>query len=165
MKRLIALSLMVLAGCGSERGGGRDYITDLTDTIRHADRIVVTEHSSPLDFMTPESTEFPQKDEIVYGTRELTSSQKAHFLRVIEKLDPTTKDAFAACVPVVHHSIHFFAHEKLLSTMDVCFECGDVAWQGSKATPPWSLQSGLAVVVKDIGFQPERDWAALARAQ
>jgi hypothetical protein len=163
MKTIAVVLLLILSACSSERGGGRDYLDDLSAMIRASDRIIVTEHSSPLDAVDPDSLAFllPEGG-VVYGTRELSHAQRRMFLATVESLDPTTQDAFAACAPVVHHTVRFYAGRRLMSAMGICFQCGQVLWRETKATPPWALYPGLASVMRQIGFQPERDWKALA---
>lgn len=174
MKKIAAVLLMAIAAAGCQaRAGiaaevqaddrdGREYITELSDAIQRADRIVVTEHSSQFDAYDVTSGKSLVPEEIVYGTRQLSSQQKALFLSTVEQLDPKTQDAFPACIFESHHTVMFYAGGKLESTMDICFQCGQVKWSATRTTPPWSLYSGLAAFIEGIGFQPERDWAALA---
>lgn len=157
----IFLAVFLIAGC--ERGGGRDYIHDLSAMIRHSDRIIVTEHSWEMDVFDPDTGKSLIPEEITYGARELTAAQKQMFLNTVENLDPKTQDAFSACVTEVHHTVSFFAHGRLVSSMGICFQCGEVVWDGTQATPPWSLYSGLESVVKQIGFEPKRNWFELAK--
>jgi hypothetical protein len=86
------------------------------------------------------------------------------FLDTVENLDPAPQTAFPACVPVVHHTIRFFKAHQLISTMDICFHCGQFSWDGTKADEPQALYSGLYAVVTHIGMHPERDWEALAKS-
>lgn len=174
MKKIAAVLLMAIAAAGCQaRAGtaaevqaddrdGREYIAELSDAIQRADRIVVTEHSSQFDAYDVTSGKSLVPEEIVYGTRQLGSQQKALFLSTVEQLDPKTQDAFPACIFESHHTVMFYAGGNLESTMDICFQCGQVKWSATRTTPPWSLYSGLAAFIEGIGFQPERDWAALA---
>jgi hypothetical protein len=179
MRVIIAPVLLVLAICscapksspadaltqftqGIDRNG-RVYLGALAETIQRSDRISVTEHSYQYDAYHTEAGKSLIPNEIVYGTRELDASRKAIFLSTVNALDPKTQDAFAACIFEPHHTVRFYTAGKLTSTMEICFECGQVEWDGTKATPPWSLPSGLATFIKDIGFSPDRDWAILAK--
>jgi hypothetical protein len=157
----IFLAAFLIAGC--EQGGGREYREALSAMVRNSDRIIVTEHSSSNDALDPKSLESLIPEDIVYGTRELSPAQKKMFLDTIERLDPKTQDEFLGCATEVHHTVSFFAHGKLMSTMGICFQCGEVLWDGTKATPPWSLYAALASVVTQIGLEPKRDWAELAK--
>jgi hypothetical protein len=159
----LALMLALLAVVSCESGGGREYIYDLSSTIRRSDRIVVTEHSSWGDAFDAESGKTRLSKEIVYRTRELSPAQQIMFVNTIESLDPTTQDWVVACVPEFHHTVHFYARGKPIGEMEICFKCGQVDWNGTRATPPGAIYSGLASVVRAIGFEPERDWAGLAR--
>ena len=159
----ILLAAFLMAGFEPQPNGGREYRDALSAMIRGSDRIIVTEHSWAYDLLEPNSMASLIPEEIVYGTRDLSPAQKAMFLNSIERLDPTTQDSFPGCVAEVHHTIRFFAHGSLVSRMDICFHCGQVDWDGTTATPPWSLYSALSFVVKQIGFEPERDWTELAK--
>jgi len=172
----IAVMLPILGGCSPrtneppkddglvhDHGGGTEYKEALLGLLSRTDRIVATEHSSEFDLYDPETGESGVPKTIIYGTHELTAAEIEYFTATIKSLDPTTQDAFAACVPEVHHTFRFYSGQRLIDTMDICFECGEVLWSGTGATPPWSLYSGLAKVVKHIGFTPDRDWPAVAR--
>lgn len=148
---------------GAERGGGLEYRQALAQLIRDADRIVATEHSNELDLYDFKASKSAIPGQIIYATRELSADQRKFFLRTIESLDPTTQDEFAGCVPVVHHTLNFYRRSELVDTVDICFECGQVEWSGTDATPPAALYSGLARVVKHIGLSPSRNWKQLAR--
>ena len=175
MRKITAALLLILASAGCQPRAetaalaqgddreGRAYITELSNMIRGSDRIVVTEHSFQDDAYDADSGKSLIPNDVIYGTRQLTSQQRELFLSTINQLDPKTQDAFPACIFEPHHTIRFYAGDKLKSTMDICFQCGQVEWDATSTTPPWSLYSGLATFIKDVGFQPERDWAALAR--
>lgn len=162
--------LLLLAACGdvnqldgTERGGGLEYRQAFAKLIRDADSIIATEHSSELDLYDFEASKSEIPEQIVYATRELSEAQRKFFLETIESLDPKTQDEFAACVPIVHHTFKFYQHDELVDTVDVCFQCGQVEWSGTEATPPSALYTGLAAVVEHIGLSPTRDWPLLAR--
>lgn len=179
MRKIIAPALLVLLVCSctpspsptgastrstqSEDQEGRAYQEALAETIHRSDRIVVTEHSFQYDAYDTDTGKSLIRNEIVYGTRELDASQADLLLSTVKGLDPKTQDAFPACIFAPHHTVRFYAASKLISTMEICFECGQVKWDATRATPPWSLYAGLATFIKGIGFSPERDWSALAK--
>ena len=179
MKKIIAPVLLVLVICGCAPKpspgsalsqstkdidqDGQAYLGALAEIIQRSDRISVTEHSYEYDAYDTEAGRSLIPDEVVYGTRELDASQEGLFLSTIQALDPKTQDAFAACIFEPHHTVRFYTAGKLTSTMKICFECGQVEWDATKTTPPWSLPSGLATFINGIGFSPDRDWAALAK--
>ena len=166
IRTALLLALLCIASCGSSDGSGdgRRYLNDLTTLIQRSEQIVFTEHSSGFDAFDEKNETSLVPDEIVYRTRELSPAQKKMFLRTMQNLDPKDQDAFPACVPEIHHTVRFYAGRKLISTMGICFECGQVDWDGTKArVPPQMLYSGLASVVNHIGLESERNWAALAR--
>ena len=175
MRNIAAILLMTIAAAGCQPHAetaasvqvndreGREYIAELSDMIQRADRIVVTEHSFKYDAYDTNSGKSLIPKDVIYGTHQLSSQQKDLFVYTIKNLDPKTQDTFPGCIFVPHHTVMFYAGGKLESTMDICFECGQVKWDATDTTPPWSLYSGLATFIKGVGFQPERDWAALAQ--
>lgn len=158
---LLFLAALLLGGCADTREGKR-YIQDLGNLIQRADRIELVEHSSEFDFASAKTGELRPAKERIYKRIVLTQPQQAGFQSVIGSLDPETQDIFPACIPVSHHRIEFFAGGKLIDSMEVCFECGQVEWRGSSATPPSSLYGGLQAFIVSVGMQPKRDWNSLA---
>ena len=157
--------LLVIALSACSRTGSSAYLTALEEAIRSADRIVITEHSSPFDTYDAGSGKPLATSELVYRTVELSNSQRSQFLSLVEGLDPKEQDALPACIFEGHHTIRFYAGAKLVSSLQVCFGCGQVEWPVTNATPPWSLVPGLEKVIRNAGLLPKRDWAELARAQ
>jgi len=157
----IATELRLLA-THDDGKGGRQYLDDLATLVRRADRIVVVEHSSPMDGDNDYARGLLERNEFVYGTRSLSPSQRRWFASTIEGLDARTQDVFPACIAEVHHTLLFYLRDKQISRLDVCFECGQVLWQGSRADPPWSIYPGLALVIDEVGLHPKRDWKKLA---
>ncbi len=115
-----------------------------------------------MDFLDSEKNEDIDVEEKSYKRVKLSKQQKDGFASSIRALDPTTQDAFPACIIEAHHRIEFFVNDKLIDAMEVCFACGQVEWRGSKQTPPWALYSGLESFISSIGMQAKRDWIALA---
>ena len=142
---------------------GAKYREALVALIRKSDRVVVTEHSDPLDLFDHVAKKSEIAEPIVYAEHELTVAQQELFATTIEGLDPKTQDAFSSCIPVVHHTFHFYSNNRLTDRIDVCFLCSQIMWPGVKVVPPWSLYSGLERVLVQFGFQPKRDWPTLAR--
>lgn len=141
---------------------GLEYRARLAETIRRSDRIVLTEHSCPLDAYDSGRGRSRIPDEVVYGRCEFSAALRDRFLSSIDGLDPQTQNAVTACIFEPHHTLRFYAGDALLSTMAICFKCSQVKWDGADVDPPWTLYPALAEVVKSAGFSPERDWTALA---
>lgn len=168
MKRWFPVLLFLItfaSGCGSDdpatAGDGHEYKLALIKTIEAADRIVVTEHSSPYDWEQP--NEAAQLPDIVYGTVEVPERARRRFLQNAYDLDETTQTLLPACITVVHHTIRFYRGNQLLSTMKICFKCGQVDWDGSSRLNPWGLIGTLSQFISRAGLTPRRDWKALAR--
>lgn len=162
---VVVVTMIACSGRNADEpaNDGAAYKRAMANLIRQSDRIVATEHSDQIDLPNEDAEKFGIHEQLIYGERELSAQQRTFFLATIESLDPKTQDAFAACVPAVRHSFRFYSGGRLVDTVDICFECGQVLWGGTRAVPPWSLYSGLAKVVEHVGFSPERDWPAVAR--
>jgi hypothetical protein len=159
-----------LVSGGTERNAstgssdGQRYMTALEESVRAADRIVVTEHSNVWDAFDGKN---PQSEvsyrPIVYATHPLSADERAAFLASVRAMDPKTQDAATACDFEPHHTIVFSRDGKTMSTLRVCFKCWQTEWDGSRATPPWALIPTLKKLVARVGMHEERDWAALAK--
>jgi hypothetical protein len=143
---------------------GRKYIAALVQAIRDADRIVVTEHSDPMDLFDGDAHESLIPDDVVYATRVLNAQQKSILIGILQGLDPATQDAFTACIPEQHHAIAFEGGKGPNTVMEICFQCGQIDWPGAVATQPWSLVGGLSTFVSTLGMQPKQDWSERAKA-
>lgn len=142
---------------------GRQYLAALIDEVRRADRIVVTEHSYAYDLVDVEAGKSLMPSEtIVYGTRTLNAAQKSQLIAQLQAVNPTTQDAFPACIFEGHHTLTFIRGSRTNTKMELCFGCGEIRWSGTNVAPPWALVSGLSTFITSIGFQPKRDWQMLA---
>ena len=141
---------------------GKHYLEALVAAIDSAERIVVTEHSSEYDGDDEKAREALRAEPVFYATKELSQAQRAAFRATIAKLDPAIPDAFAACIFEPHHTVTFFNANQQPSEMLICFECGDVRWEGTSSTAPESLIGGLGRLISSVGLPTHRDWRALA---
>jgi len=148
-------------GCPND---GREYRDALATAIARADRIEVTEHSDPWDDYDLDANRSRIGAEILYAAVKLDAAQKRLFLDTVRGLDPKTQDWANACMPVVHHTVRFYDKDIIQSTMQICFHCSQVFWDGIKRkTNPESIHAGLEQFVTAIGLRTERDWEALAQ--
>jgi hypothetical protein len=149
----------------SDSSEGRLYIKALVETVQKSDRIVITEHSNVDDILDPETQ--PQRPAgyipITYATHELSASERAKFLTSLNSIATKTQDAEPACIFEPHHTITFYRGKRKTSAMRICFQCGQVEWDGSRKTRPWSLIPALKNLVSGTGMEVERDWYTLAR--
>lgn len=143
---------------------GAEYKQALLASIRSATRIIVTEHSHPLDYryFSSDPTITLDTSEHVYARIALSNAQKHRFYVIASALDERTEDVFTLCIFVPHHTIQFYQGTKLQSTMDVCFHCGDISWDHFSKRPPSSMINGLRQFVREIGLKPKREWRILA---
>jgi hypothetical protein len=158
---LLTLVSCTLAACSTEGG---QYKAELVKTIQRADRIVVTEHSYEYDLFDSQHHISLMPDEVVYNRWELTGEQKNELLITVKDMSSSTQSEFSECIFEPHHTFLFYSDDKLLSTMEICFRCLEVEWDGSKLTPPGALYSGLGAFLRRIGSEPTRDWTAVAQA-
>jgi hypothetical protein len=153
-------------GLDQDSGEGGLYIAELAKEVQQSDRIVVTEHSNVDDMLDPETQ--PQRPAayipVIYATRELSDSQRKNFLDSIQKIEPRTQDAEPACIFEPHHTITFFREGKQTSAMRICFQCGQVQWDGTRNQRPWALAPTLKATISGLGMEAERDWRTLAKA-
>ena len=138
--------------------GGR-YLSDLLAAIRNADEITVTEHSSRVDFLRPERNPDDYKEK-VYQVVKVSPNDKLQLIEIVSMLETKTQNAFPACIFDPHHRIAFYSKGKLTSTMEVCFECGQIEWNGTGQTPPWSIYAGMKTFITEIGLHPKAEWWA-----
>jgi len=142
---------------------GPKYTGALLTAIQEADRIVVTEHSSPWDAYDVQANRSRIDTEIEYARVELTAEQRHRFSEILAKLDTKTQDWANGCMPEIHHTVRFYGKGAVASTMEICFTCDHVFWDAmEKVSPPGSIYDGLRKFVAAIGLHPKRDWTALA---
>ena len=137
------------------------YKAELLRLIRGARRIVIVEHSNPLDLGSVDGRAPAPRPERVYGVRTLNDEQRAYFLLRIGEVAPDLPTWSTACAFVDHHTIYFFEGTGDPVRMHICFHCGDVEWTGKSKAVPLDLIDALSDEVKANGLSPERDWRAL----
>lgn len=143
-------------------GQGARYLQALAESIAQADRIVVTEHSHSSDSYDPVLRRSLLERTVVYDSRELDQQRRLQFSESLAALDPATQDMFTMCAFVPHHTVTFYRDGEAASSMEICFECASVRWNGSGDTPPWSIYGVLREFITEIGMQPDREWRQLA---
>jgi hypothetical protein len=136
---------------------GGKYLRDLRAAIENADDITITEHSDKSYYITPDRGLEGYKEQ-VYAVVKISQSEKRGLIEMVNALDTTTQNAFPACIFDPHHRLAFHSKGKLASTMEVCFECGQIEWDGSTQTPPWAIYRGMKAFVAGIGLHPKADW-------
>ncbi|MFB9246304.1 hypothetical protein IV454_00690 [Massilia antarctica] len=148
-----------------ESGDGRQYVAALETALRSADRIVVSEHSNVDDVLDPDTQ--PQRPvgytPTIYISHELSAIERKNFLTAIRKMPAATQNGEPACVFEPHHTIAFYQGKVLTSTMRICFQCGQVEWNGTTKMRPSSLVPTIETVLSHFGMKAERDWPALAK--
>lgn len=130
--------------------------------IEGSSRIIVREHSDPIDFYEGGET-LPVVPEKTYVRKELSGLQKQRLASLIRSMSPVTQDAFPACIPEYHHSIAFIDKARRTRTMRICFRCGQLEFDGARTAPPPSIYTTLGIFIHEIGMVGKRDWEKLAR--
>ena len=140
---------------------GASYKQSLEAAIMGAEQIVVEEHSATSDFHGIEGiTKTPTYR---YAKRVLTLEQKARLLANVRAMHPSTRTLFTRCTFVPHHTISFSSAGQTTSRIKICYQCGDVKWNGSSATEPANILSALTPTIQAVGMQTSRDWKRLAQ--
>lgn len=139
------------------------YKLDLLHAIAISDKIILKEHSYPFDAWDESTDKSFIPENIIYRSKEIKAGDKKKLLQIINGLDKEIQRKQSLCLFEPHHSIDFFENGKISSTMEICFSCNQIDWNGSKAKPPLSIYPGLEGFIKYIGFEPKRDWAAEAK--
>lgn len=144
---------------------GSLYIRALVEAVQDSQRIVISEHSH-VDDVLDQLTQ-PQRPAgyipIIYSTHELSASERVGLLMSLLNMSGKTQDAESACMFEPHHTITFFYGQSRSSAMRICFQCGQVEWDGTSSMRPWALVPALNTLVIGVGMRPQRDWRALAR--
>lgn len=163
MAATFAVPQQVIASSGEAKpvnkfkSSGARYLRDLSRAIQNADEITITEHSSLWDYYRPGTRREDYKEKI-YGFVKLTPEQKTKLFKDVSGMSSETQNAFASCIFEPHHRIAFYRGGHLKSAMEICFKCGQVEWNGSTQTQPWSLYEGMSRFISDIGLRPSADW-------
>ncbi|MBX3741740.1 MAG: hypothetical protein KF712_12160 [Akkermansiaceae bacterium] len=140
------------------------YRDQLADAIRGADTVRIIEQSHPMDFLGPERKAAFRKPRRIYRQADLPPAAASFLESSIRSLDARTEDNRTRCAFLDHHIIQFRNKGNTTSTLRICFQCGDITWDGSDRLPPKQLLGTLRRFLISQGFQPERDWAKLAEA-
>ncbi|WP_256642995.1 hypothetical protein [Stenotrophomonas sp. 9(2022)] len=141
---------------------GQPMLDDLARVARDADRIVVVEHSYRYDTNEGINSDTPRAERR-YRDMVLANADKQPFLATLEGIDPYVSMWTAACIFEPHHRFEFYKGNKRTHTLEVCFQCNRLEWDGAKHPVPQAFYAGLAPFIQSQGMQPERDWQALAR--
>lgn len=141
---------------------GQPMLDDLARAARDADRIVVVEHSYRHDTHEGINSDTPPAERR-YREAVLTGADKQPFLATLEGIDPYVSGWATACVFVPHHRFEFYKGDTRTHTLEVCFQCNQLEWDGAKHPVSQAFYAGLAPFIQSLGMQPERDWQALAR--
>lgn len=167
LRRLLPILLVFLAaGCSDsanapDNAEGRAFLQTLAEAVEASDRIVAVEHSYLYDGGDANYEKLPEQ---VYATVVLTRSQQQSLASALQGTNPRFSEWVAACIFEPHHRLEFYRGGKRVHTLEVCFECGDLAWDGHQGQVPADIYATLEAFVRGIGLQPSRDWRALARA-
>lgn len=142
--------------------GGKPFLDDLARASQEADRIVLVEHSYIYDNsdVDIDSKLLPERK---YKELVLTGSEKDRFNSMVAGVDPYESMYVSACIYEPHHRFEFYRGSKLFNTLEVCFRCAQLEWDGSNNREPQAFYQALGTFVKSVGLQPERDWHALAK--
>lgn len=135
---------------------GTPFAQAFAGMIVRSDRVVISEQSDPFDGTAGSKAPKPVA---VYDERELSKGQKDMLLEAILSMEPAAHGAPSVALFKARHTIRFYQEGKLLSAMDLCFECGQIRWQGGLAAPyPDAMLPTLKKVLRNVGLTTDRDW-------
>jgi hypothetical protein len=163
-KATLLAALIVLASCGTSDDRnveGWRLRESLSAALARADRVVVVEHSDPVDFVQAKPTSSSSRTPRIYRSVELDAPAKVALQSAVQQMSTKSADS-PFCILEVHHTIELYVKEKLESRIDVCFQCGQVVWSAAEYPIPEGLLSALTPTILNSGMQGRRDWAALA---
>ncbi|MCW1887731.1 hypothetical protein OKA04_23540 [Luteolibacter flavescens] len=143
---------------------GPAYKAQLIECIREAESITITEHSDRVDFYEPGGPLQQNPPIFEYRTIVLTENQKYAFLRAVEEMEAATEYGSNRCGFEAHHRLTFLRDGQNVSSISICFKCGEALWSQTEFTEPKGLMDVLRSAVEGAGLEPERDWRALAKA-
>ncbi len=141
-------------------GVGDEFLARFVEAVRDSDRIVVTSHHNEYDVYDELSGKYVG-EHIVVATRELDAAARAAFLAKLATLDPVS-DPPPGCLFSPHHAIEFHDGGKHVSTVEICFTCGDLYWDAANLIHPRALLTELYALAGKLGLEPGREWASTA---
>jgi hypothetical protein len=143
---------------------GAGFNSLVMQAIVLADRIVISEHSYEFDGVDMHGKGSPQpRPVVVYAERTLSEDQKAMFVGAAGSTPPSAHAIAPVGEFVARHTIRFYKDGRLTSTMQICFSCKQIRWDGDRsAPPPDDMIKSLKLVVRNVGLTPERDWNSYA---
>jgi hypothetical protein len=139
------------------------FLDDFLLAASDAAEIQLVEHSYPSDFQDRRASDLEEPPHFEYLRLALSPDQKKGFIEAFQRMSSTPKNQFSLCAFEPHHSIEFHRRDGTSTTVLVCFKCNDTEWEGSEAIPPKDFQNEFARFITPLGFQPTRDWIALAK--
>ena len=167
-KLFLILFLLLLESCttlksttqSSLSSEGEQYKAALLNSIKKSTKIVITEHTHPLDAYDESKKSGPLKSEITYKSVTLDKEQTDYFIEAVAKMPAETQDAFAACLFYDHHRIYFINSNGTQTKMNICFHCSQIEWDAISISPPWAIYETLSNVITHLGMTPEDNWQA-----
>ncbi len=143
----------------------KEFKADLLAAISGAHRIYVVEHSWRYDFLDDQGDSVEDPPHVEYKRIELTPAERTTYETTFAKMPDTPKTKFSLCMFEPHHTIELVGKGGSKSFIQVCFKCGDTAWDGRSVVPPDDFQKVFRNLIEPSGFQSNREWIELATKQ
>ncbi|MGJ8658016.1 MAG: hypothetical protein ACSHX6_16330 [Akkermansiaceae bacterium] len=137
------------------------YNAALAKAIEVADRVVIKEHSHKVDFFGTAAGIY-SPPEYVYAQKELSPGEKIMFLESVRKLKGEVDNENTYCLFEPHHTIEFYEQGQLKSSMEICYKCSDIQWNGSSEESSKDVFDALTPAIRRAGMETERDWDTMA---
>jgi hypothetical protein len=98
---------------------------------------------------------------VTYHRLEMSAVQRRMFFSRVGAMPAHEEEAVPACIFQHRHTIQFYSGATPISTLRICFQCGQSTWDGSRHNPPRDIAVALKDVILEMGLMPERDWHQL----
>ena len=141
---------------------GKGFLRQLVSAIEESDRVVAVEHSYLYDGSDLNKHFLPERS---YRSVVLTDADRARLAVALSSTNSHVSMWAAACIFEPHHRLEFYTKSNKTRTLEICFQCAQLEWEGQQASAPQAIYGTLERFVESVGMQPERDWTALARSR
>ena len=129
--------------------------------VIEADSIVVTEHSHPSDLDNSLLATRVDIPKYIYKQKKLNFNERTTFVKDVQKLKGRVRST-TRCIFVPHHSIELYKGGKPTSVMEICYDCGEIKWNGSQVKASGDMFDAVTPLLKRSGMKVHRDWHSIA---
>jgi len=129
--------------------------------VTEADVVVVREHSHSSD-LNSSLVARNKISEYTYIKKELNFNERMTFVKEVNALKGRARNITTDCLFVPHHSVELYKNGNLSSVMEICYNCGEIKWNGSKLKASGDMFDAVTPLLKRSGMKVHRDWHSKA---